>query len=83
MIKEREIQTCVQVVTMVISTIERNQALLIDEMEQKQEASEKKAQELLDELGQEINELQKRRSELQNLEHTNDPLHLLQVRFPR
>lgn len=67
---------------MVISTIERNQALLIDEMEQKQEASEKKAQELLDELGQEINELQKRRSELQNLEHTNDPLHLLQVRFP-
>lgn len=64
---------------MVISIIERNQALLIEEVEQKQEAVEKKGEELLKELRQEISELQKRRSELQHLESTEDPLHLIQV----
>ncbi|XP_051257805.1 E3 ubiquitin-protein ligase TRIM39 isoform X1 [Dicentrarchus labrax] len=76
--KERQIQTSVQVVTMVMSAIERNQALFIDEMEQKQGAAERRGEELLKELEQEINELQRTRSELQHLEHTEDPLHLIQ-----
>lgn len=65
---------------MVISAIERNQALLMEEVEQRQEAAEKKGKELLKELGREINELQKRHSELQHLESSEDPLHLIQVR---
>lgn len=65
---------------MVVSSIERNQALLIDEIEQKQEAAERRAEEFLKELKQEIEELQRRRSELQHLEHTEDTLYLLQVR---
>ncbi|XP_074479620.1 E3 ubiquitin-protein ligase TRIM21-like [Sebastes fasciatus] len=79
--KELEIQKSIEVVTMVISVIEKNQASLIEKMEQKQEVAEKTEGELIKELGQEINELQRRRSELQHLEHSDDPLHILQC-FP-
>ncbi|XP_018543232.1 E3 ubiquitin-protein ligase TRIM21 [Lates calcarifer] len=79
--KNKEIQASVEVFTMVISTIERNQALLLEEIEKRHEAAEKRAEEFLKELEQEINELQRRCSELQYLEHTEDPLHLLQS-FP-
>ncbi|KAM7366484.1 hypothetical protein PAMP_015922 [Pampus punctatissimus] len=78
MIKEKEIQRSIQFVDMVMSAIKRNQDLLIQEIKQKQEAAEKKAQELLDELSQEINELERRRNELHDLEHITNPLHLLQ-----
>ncbi|XP_034425198.1 E3 ubiquitin-protein ligase TRIM21-like [Hippoglossus hippoglossus] len=78
---DREIQTSVQVFTMVIGAIERNQALLIEEIEQKQEAAEKRAEELLEELEQEVEELQRRRGELQLLEITEDPFRLLHC-FP-
>ena len=64
---------------MVIGAIERNQALLVEENEQKQETAESRAKEFLCQLGQEITELQRRQSELQLLEHTEDILHLLQV----
>ncbi|XP_047242027.1 E3 ubiquitin-protein ligase TRIM21-like [Girardinichthys multiradiatus] len=79
--KEKEIQTSVHVVTMVINAIERNQALLIEDIEEKHEAAKRRAEDLLEELDQEIGELQKRRSELQYLKDTKDPLHLLQS-FP-
>lgn len=79
MIKEREIQKSIQVFTAAMSALERNQALLIDEIEGKQEAAERKANELLRELGEEISELQRRRSELEHLEHTEDLLYLLRV----
>lgn len=79
MIKEREIQKSIQVFTAAMSALERNQALLIDEIEGKQEAAERKANELLRALGEEISELQRRRSELEHLEHTEDLLYLLRV----
>ncbi|XP_044039010.1 nuclear factor 7, ovary-like [Siniperca chuatsi] len=79
--KEREIQSSVQVATMMVSVIERNQALLIEEIEEKYKTAERTAEELLKVLRQEINELQSRCSELQYLEHTEDPLHLIQS-FP-
>lgn len=79
--KEREIQASVQNATMMVSAIERNQALLIEEIERKQEVAEKRAEELLKEISQEINELQKRRSELHLLEHTENPVQLQQVRI--
>ncbi|XP_054863709.1 E3 ubiquitin-protein ligase TRIM39-like isoform X2 [Amphiprion ocellaris] len=75
--KERKIQTSVQVFTMVVSAIETNQALLIEDIEEKQEAIERLAEELLNKLKQEISELQRRRSELQSLEHSRDHLHLV------
>lgn len=79
--KEREIQASVQAATMMVIAIERNQALLIEEIEQKQEVAEKRAEELLKEISQEINELQKRRSELHLLEHIENPVQLQQVRI--
>lgn len=65
---------------MLRSAVESNQALLVDEIEQKQESAERRADELLKELQQENNELQRRSNELQHLEHTEDPLHLIQVK---
>ncbi|XP_042368396.1 E3 ubiquitin-protein ligase TRIM21-like [Plectropomus leopardus] len=79
--KEREIQTSIEVFSTVISVIEKNQALLFEEIDQKQQETQSVEVELISELEQEINELQRRRSELQHLEHTEDPLHLLQS-FP-
>lgn len=79
--KEREIQASIQNATMMVIAIERNQALLIEEIERKQEVAEKRAEELLKEISQEINELQKRRSELHLLEHTENPVQLQQVRI--
>lgn len=79
--KEREIQASVQAATMMVIAIERNQALLIEEIERKQEVAEKRAEELLKEISQEINELQKRCSELHLLEHTENPVQLQQVRI--
>ncbi|XP_003458821.3 nuclear factor 7, brain [Oreochromis niloticus] len=76
--KEREIQASVQAATMMVSAIERNQALLIEEIERKQEVAEKRAEELLKEISQEIIELQKRRSELHLLEHIENPVQLQQ-----
>lgn len=66
---------------MMVSAIERNQTLLIKEIEQKQEVAEKRAEELLKEISQEIIELQKRRSELHLLEHIENPVQLQQVRI--
>ncbi|CAJ1085878.1 E3 ubiquitin-protein ligase TRIM21-like [Xyrichtys novacula] len=76
--KEREIQKSVQVATMVISTIESNQALLVKDIEEKHDVAERNAEELLKELEKEINELQIKRTELQHLEQTDEPLHLIQ-----
>ncbi|XP_058479652.1 E3 ubiquitin-protein ligase TRIM39-like isoform X1 [Solea solea] len=80
--KAQEVQTSVQVFTKVISAIERNQALLIEEIEKKQEEAERRAEESVKELEQEIRELERRRSELQALENSDDPLYLLQM-FPQ
>lgn len=64
---------------MFVSAIERNQAEFMQELEDRQCATERRAKELLDRLEQEVNELQRRRSELQHLEHADNPLHLVQV----
>lgn len=77
-VKDNNIQMSVQVYTTVISAIEKHQAAVIEETEEKQEEAEKKAQELLRALSLEVNELQYRRSEIQQLELTEDPLHLIQ-----
>ncbi|XP_076018658.1 E3 ubiquitin-protein ligase TRIM39-like [Genypterus blacodes] len=78
---QREIQSSMQMYTMFANAIERNQAELIQELEDRQGAAEKRAKELLDHLEQEVNELQRRRFELKHLEHTDNPLHIVQS-FP-
>ncbi|XP_071315932.1 E3 ubiquitin-protein ligase TRIM21-like [Trachinotus anak] len=77
-ITEREIQSSSQVCTTLITTIQRHQAGLVEELKERQAEAERRAEEQLDELEQEITELQTRSSELQHLELTENPLHLLQ-----
>ncbi|KAM3590230.1 uncharacterized protein V6R79_006221 [Siganus canaliculatus] len=76
--KDRQLQASVEVFTIVINAIERNQAYLVDEIERKQEGVEIRANQHLKELREEISELQKRRGELQLLEQSDDPLHIIQ-----
>ncbi|XP_035760119.1 tripartite motif-containing protein 16-like [Neolamprologus brichardi] len=78
---EREIQSSSQISSMLITAIERQQAELAKDLEERQMEAERKAEELREELEKEIQELQTRSSELQHLELTQSSLHLLQS-FP-
>ncbi|XP_046875789.1 E3 ubiquitin-protein ligase TRIM39-like isoform X2 [Hypomesus transpacificus] len=78
---EREISDSVQVFTALVRSIERSQAELIEVMEEKQKSAEKQAEGLIQDLEQEIAELKRRSTELEQLSHTEDHLHLLQS-FP-
>ncbi|XP_045064803.1 zinc finger protein RFP-like [Coregonus clupeaformis] len=78
---EREISDSVQVFTDLVRSIERSQAELIEVIEEKQRAAERQAEGLIKELEQEITELKRRSTELEQLSHTEDQLHLLQS-FP-
>lgn len=62
--------------------VERNQAELLDMLEEKQRTAEWQAEELIKQLEEEITELKRRASELEKLSHTDDHLHFLQVRVP-
>lgn len=48
-------------------------------MEEQQKAAEKQAEDLIKELQQEITDLKKRNTELEQLSHTEDHIHFLQV----
>ncbi|XP_062339657.1 zinc-binding protein A33-like [Osmerus eperlanus] len=78
---ERELADNVQVFTALVRSIERSQAELIEVIEEKQKAAEKQAEGLIKDLEQEITELKRRSTELEQLSHTEDHLHLLQS-FP-
>ncbi len=76
---EKERADSVELCTDLIRSIERCQSELLEVMEQKQKAAETQAEELIKELEQEITELKRRNRELEQLSHTEDHLHLLQV----
>ncbi|KAL7880570.1 hypothetical protein SRHO_G00028240 [Serrasalmus rhombeus] len=76
---EKEKADSVEVFTALICTIERSQAELLEVMEEKQKAAESQAEDLIKELEQEITELKRRDSELEQLSHSEDHLHLLQI----
>uniref|UniRef100_A0A668APL9 Uncharacterized protein n=1 Tax=Myripristis murdjan TaxID=586833 RepID=A0A668APL9_9TELE len=78
---EREIADGVQVFTSLMQSVERGQAELIDMIEEKQKTTEKQAEGFIKELQQEISELMRRSTEVEQLSHTEDHLHLLQS-FP-
>ncbi|XP_036416389.1 zinc finger protein RFP-like [Colossoma macropomum] len=67
------------VFTALMCSIERSQAELLKVMEEKQKAAEMQAEDLIEELEQEITELKWRDTELEQLSHTEDHLHLLQI----
>ncbi|KAI4904110.1 hypothetical protein NFI96_028577, partial [Prochilodus magdalenae] len=79
---EQEKADSVEVFRALVRCIERSQAELLELMEEKQKAAERQAEELINELDQEITELKRRHTELEQLSHTEDHLHLLQICSP-
>ncbi|XP_070711529.1 E3 ubiquitin-protein ligase TRIM21-like [Pempheris klunzingeri] len=75
---DRAIAEGVQVFTSLKERVERGQAELINTIKEKQERAEKQAQAFIRELEQEISELMKRRTEVEQLSRSKDHLHLLQ-----
>ncbi|XP_041717585.1 E3 ubiquitin-protein ligase TRIM21 [Coregonus clupeaformis] len=79
---EREMAHTVYVFTALVCSIERSHAELLEVIREKQKATQRQAEGLIEELEQEITELQRRRTELEQLSHTEDQLHLLQSSPP-
>ncbi|XP_031735665.1 E3 ubiquitin-protein ligase TRIM39-like [Anarrhichthys ocellatus] len=75
---DREIADGVQVFTALKESVERSQAELIDTIKEKQRKTEKQAEGFIKELEQEIKELKRRSTEVEQLSHTEDHHHLLQ-----
>ncbi|XP_038561260.1 E3 ubiquitin-protein ligase TRIM21-like [Micropterus salmoides] len=75
---DREIAGGVQVFSALKESVERSQAELIDTIKEKQRETEKQAEGFIKELEQEISELKKRSSEVEQLLRSEDHLHLLQ-----
>ncbi|XP_033982059.1 E3 ubiquitin-protein ligase TRIM21-like [Trematomus bernacchii] len=75
---DREIADGVQVFTALKESVERSQAELIDTIKEKQRETEEQAEGFIKELEQEISELKKRSSEVEQLSRSEDQLHLLQ-----
>ncbi|KAI4903260.1 hypothetical protein NFI96_032700, partial [Prochilodus magdalenae] len=81
-ITEQEVADSVEVFSALVRCIERSLAEMLELMEEKQKSAERQAEEFIKELEQEITELKRRDTELEQLSHTEDHLHLLQVRVP-
>uniref|UniRef100_A0A3Q1HYX4 Uncharacterized protein n=1 Tax=Anabas testudineus TaxID=64144 RepID=A0A3Q1HYX4_ANATE len=76
---DREIAEGVQVFTALKESVERGQAELIKTIKEKQRTTEKQAEDFIKELEQEISDLNKRSSEVEQLSQSEDHLHLLQM----
>ncbi|XP_075945826.1 E3 ubiquitin-protein ligase TRIM21-like [Anarhichas minor] len=75
---DREIADGVQVFTALKESVERSQAELIDTIKENRRKTEKQAEGFIKELEQEISELKKRSTEVEQLSRSEDHLHLLQ-----
>lgn len=76
---EKKMKESDRLFTSLIRSIEERQTEVNTEIQEKQKAAESRSEELINELQQEITELQRRNSELEELRNTEDHLHLLQV----
>ncbi|KAI5610867.1 bloodthirsty-relatedprotein family, member 6 [Silurus asotus] len=85
--KKKETSESVEVFTALIHSIKKSQAELQKVMEKKQKAVKKQAGGLVKELEEEIDKLKRRDAKIEQLSHSDDHLHLIQIyptvcRFP-
>ncbi|XP_039668693.1 E3 ubiquitin-protein ligase TRIM21-like isoform X1 [Perca fluviatilis] len=73
-----EIAEGIRVFTSLKESVDRGQTTLIKTIEEKQKTTKRKAEAFVKELEQEISELKKRRTEVEQLSRSEDHLHLLQ-----
>ncbi|XP_059906854.1 E3 ubiquitin-protein ligase TRIM39-like [Gadus macrocephalus] len=78
-VADREISDGLHVLTALMHRIEKWQDDLIQTVEEKLKSTEKEAKGLLKKLQQEVEDLTNRSSEVKQLSHTEDHLHLLQA----
>ncbi|KAM3857786.1 E3 ubiquitin-protein ligase TRIM39-like [Diretmus argenteus] len=77
----RDKEESMEIFSTLLRSIERSRAELVEEMEKQQEAAETRAKLLITELQQEISQLERMRTQLEQFSKTEDHLHLLQ-KFP-
>ncbi|KAL6106257.1 trim39 [Pungitius sinensis] len=75
---EREVLEGLLVFSALKESVERSQAELMDTIKEKQRKTQKEAEGFIKELEQEISELKKRSTEVEQLSRSEDHLHLLQ-----
>ncbi|XP_047433776.1 E3 ubiquitin-protein ligase TRIM39-like isoform X3 [Mugil cephalus] len=75
---EKEATESDRLFTSLIRSIEERRTEVNTEIKEKQKAAERRAEELIGELQQEISELKKRNTALEEMSNTEDHLHLLQ-----
>ncbi|XP_045557416.1 zinc-binding protein A33 [Salmo salar] len=75
---EKEVEDSEKLFTELLQSIKKRRTKLVKVIEERQKAAERRAEGLTQQLEQEITELQRRSTELQQLSHTEDHLHLLQ-----
>ncbi|XP_071403219.1 uncharacterized protein [Centroberyx affinis] len=75
---QKEMETSIQVFTTLMESMEKTHAELMGEIEARHDAEQKRFEELIDELRQEIAVLEKKSIELEQLSHTEDHIRLLQ-----
>ncbi|XP_067226632.1 E3 ubiquitin-protein ligase TRIM39-like [Chanodichthys erythropterus] len=76
---EEEKSSSVEIFTDLIHSIERIQSEQLKMMDEQQKEAEKQAEDLIKELKREITELKKKNTELEQLSHTDNHLHLIQM----
>ncbi|XP_056093398.1 E3 ubiquitin-protein ligase TRIM39-like [Rhinichthys klamathensis goyatoka] len=76
---EEERSSSVELFTDLIRSIKKCQSEQLKMMEKQQKAAEKQAEDLIKEIHQEITELKRRNTKLEQLSHTEDHLHLIQM----
>ncbi|XP_049895889.1 E3 ubiquitin-protein ligase TRIM16-like, partial [Epinephelus moara] len=75
---EKEIADIAEVFTALLVSLQRSQTKLIEVIQEKQKAARKEAEDHLTKLEQEVTELRRKRSEMEQLLQTDDHFHLLQ-----
>lgn len=68
-----------KIFTILFHSMERSRAELMGTIQRRQVAAEERAERLIAELQLEITELERKRSEMEQLSHTEDHIRLLQV----
>lgn len=77
---EREMKESDRLFMSLTRAMEERRVEVNNEIKEKQKATERRAEELVDELQQEVTELQRRNAELEELRCSEDHLHILQVK---
>ncbi|KAK7939960.1 hypothetical protein WMY93_003286 [Mugilogobius chulae] len=75
---DRERAEGLQVFTALIQSVQRRQELFLEELQEKQKLTHKRAQDLVQQLEQEICELKKSSTEAEQISRSQDPLYFLQ-----